>query len=297
MEARGAMRWSAALLLGFGVLSAASGCRNCDLVEAELRTRDSDLRELKSDLYQAQLRNEALIRELSAVRQTAPALISPEQAAQIYTLKQVTLGRQTGGYDEDHAPGDEALQVVLEPRDIDGHVIKAPGSLHVEALEITPEGLKTPPSSWDLSPDQVRRTWRSGLWTTGYFIVLAWKNWPTMERLRVVVRFTLADGRVFEADKDVTVHLAPPALRKQAPANPSPEIPGPVFPDPQSTLSTPRRLDLKPGATSGTSSPASGISVQTTTMWRPKSTPSLADSVQLLRPEALERPPADPLGP
>src|SRR5207302_8908304 len=123
----------------------------------------------------------------------------------------------TGGVDEDGCPGDEALEVVVEPRDADGHTIKAPGSVHVEALEISPEGLKVPLSSWDLTPEQVRHTWRSGLLSTGYFIVLPWKNWPSSEKLRVVAQFTLADGRLFEADKDITVRLSPLTRRKTAP--------------------------------------------------------------------------------
>src|SRR6516164_5925064 len=96
-----------AMLLGSTLLIASLGCRNKDLVEAELRTRDNDVRELRADLAQAELQNEALLRELGALRQGAVSKISPEFAAQTYTLKQITLGRGTGGYDDDHFPGDE----------------------------------------------------------------------------------------------------------------------------------------------------------------------------------------------
>src|SRR5205807_409209 len=110
-----------------------------DLVEAELRTRENDLREMRADLNRTECQNEALLREIQALRQGGVSHFSPEQASQSYTLKQITLGRGTGGYDNDDCPGDEALQVVVEPRDCDGHTIKAPGELHVEALQITPE--------------------------------------------------------------------------------------------------------------------------------------------------------------
>src|SRR5207253_9733379 len=104
-----------------------------------------------------------------------------------------------------------------EPRDGDGHAIEAPGALHVEALEINTEGIKTPISSWDISPDRLRRIWRVGLLSSGYVIVLPWQHWPTSEKVRVVARFTLIDGRVFEADKDVTVRLTPQARQKPLP--------------------------------------------------------------------------------
>src|SRR5438132_758204 len=151
------MRGPAALLLGLGCLSAAIGCRNCDLLEAELRTRENELREMRADLARAEAHNEALLHELGTLRQSTAAKPSPEQASQTYTLKEIVLGRQTGGYDDDHCPGDEALQVILEPRDGDGHAIKAPGTLHVEVLEINAQGLKTPLSAWDLSADPPRR--------------------------------------------------------------------------------------------------------------------------------------------
>jgi hypothetical protein len=278
------------------------GCRNCDLVEAELRSRYNELREARADLAQAEWQNEALLRELSALRHGTPANISPELASQTYTLKQITLGRGTGGVDEDDCPGDEALQIVLEPRDGDGHTIKAPGSVHVEALEISPEGVKTPLSSWDLSADQVRHTWRSGLLSTGYFILLPWKNWPSSQKLRIVAQFTLIDGRLFEADKDINIRLTAVTGRK-APPGPHPAE-GAAPSDPGPTLPPPRKLESKP--TSGFQSwwppPGSGASadaapnsspVQPAANWRPKAAPPLLDSIQLLRPTQLKYQPGE----
>lgn len=219
-------------LLALALALPASGCRNCDLVEAELRAKENDLRDLRCELARCEACNDGLMRELALIRRAGNSAISPELASQTFTLKQITLARGTGGLDDDGVPGDEALQVVVEPRDADGHPIKAPGAIHVEALEITSEGLKVPLSSWDLTPDQVRRTWRAGLFGTGYNLVLNWKTQPTNEKLRVVVRFTLLDGRTFEADKDVTIRLgkqAPlPKALPMAPAAPEPILEKPM---------------------------------------------------------------------
>ncbi len=316
-----------------------AGCRNCDLVEAELRSRESDLRELRADLARAEGENEALMHEVGALRQGTSSKITPELASQTYTLKQVVLGRGTGGYDEDNCPGDEALQVVLEPRDSDGHSIKAPGALHVEAQEITPEGLKIPLSSWEIPPHQLRRSWRSGLLSTGYVVVLPWQNWPSSEKIRVIARFTLADGRVFEADKDVTIRLAPAAYRKTAPLPHPLDGPGPVLPEPDETLPPPRKVprsgdrgttgDAIPSAkasplwhgltpwwhglrtvpqsgdsgTTGDAIPSSKAwwllppggaePVERASMWHANPSPSIADSIQLLRPTALTHEPGE----
>ncbi len=193
-------------LLVFGT----TGCQsNSDLVEAELRTRERELREAREELGKCRSYNQAMQREMHAIRGSASAKITPEQASQMYTLQKIVLGRQTGGYNSGDKPVDEALQVVIEPQDPDGHAIKAPGTLTVQAVEINAEGLKRPLATWYVTEDQMRRNWRSGLFTTGYFVVLPWQSWPTTDKLRVIAQFTLADGRQFEADKDVTVHLPP----------------------------------------------------------------------------------------
>jgi hypothetical protein len=205
------------------------GCRNCDLVEAELRSRDHELREVRDELHRMQACNDTLHREIKALRRNCTPRTPCEESSLIFSLKSVALGRQTGGWDDDDCPGDEALQVVLEPRDPDGHVIKAPGILQVQALEISPEGLKRPLAAWQVSPENLRRTWKSGLLSTGYFVILPWKAWPTTEKVRVIAVFTLADGRTFEADRDVSVRLTPISRRKALPVDPflAPP-PGPV---------------------------------------------------------------------
>src|SRR5256885_3879302 len=40
----------------------------------------------------------------------------------------------------------------------DGQAIKAPGHLRVTALEISPEGLKAPLSTWEIPPQELRRS-------------------------------------------------------------------------------------------------------------------------------------------
>jgi len=215
--------WS---LLALALLPAAGGCRSsCEHVEAELRRRETELHETRDELERAQAINETLQRELCALRQTPsppPTSLSGKApvpsshvVAPLGTIKDIALSRQTGGLDEDRLPGDEALQVVVEPRDYDGHALKVHGQLQVTALEILPEGVKKPLSTWEVSDDQLRRSWKTGLFGSGFYVVLPWQCPPSATKLRVIVRFTQADGRLFEADRDVTVRLLPipkPAL-------------------------------------------------------------------------------------
>ena len=183
------------------------GWRNRDLLETELRTKEIQYNDLRDEHERTEHYNRALEREVAALRHGEK--ISPEQASQTFTLKRITLGRMTGGVDTDNKAGDDALQVVVEPRDGADHLLKAPGTLHVFALQMDSQGIKTPLSTWDVCTDDLRRSWKGGLFSSGYVVTLPWKNWPTCEHLRVIARLVLSDGRAFEADKDVKIHLAP----------------------------------------------------------------------------------------
>ena len=190
----------------FGSLLLA-GCRSRDLVENELRARDIQYREAMEELGRTEAQNQALQRELDAVRRGAN--MPPELAAQMFGVKRIVLGRMTGGYDNDGVAGDEALQVILEPRDASDHSMKAPGKAIITALEIHPQGVKTPIGEWVISPDQLRHSWKQGLLNTGYTLILPWKTFPQTENVRVVARVILADDRIYETDKDVRVRVVP----------------------------------------------------------------------------------------
>src|SRR5207249_3466130 len=145
------MRWPVMLVLA-ACLTTLAGCRTSprkDLVEAELRVKDQDLRELRSDLERTEAYNQYLQRELRNIQQLAPGMLLTEGVSSS-RVKSIQLGRQTGGVDDDNLPGDEALQVVIEPRDGDNHTVKALGTAQVHAFEITAEGLKKPLGTWQV---------------------------------------------------------------------------------------------------------------------------------------------------
>lgn len=279
-----------------------AGCRShrTDLLEAELRTLEQDLYHLRSELHRSEACNDALQRELGAVRKGVLVSPLPEQASQTLSLRQIALGRGTGGHDDDDCPGDEGIQIVVEPRDQDNHTIKAPGTLYVQALEITPEGLKQPVSAWEVTPDQLRRKWQSGLLSTGYRVTLPWQSWPCNEKVRVVARFILADGRTFEAEKDITIRPTSPARRKALPP-PEPGIPlPPRKPDPEESLPPPRKVEPSPGPDLHSASKQAWTNPQWKNppppddagIWQPNKPPPIHTAIQLLPPVRLGIAPA-----
>jgi hypothetical protein len=248
-------------------LAGAAGCRSrSDLVEAELRTKDRQLRETQGELMRAETMNEALETTLREQRAVGVPVCRPG-AGPLGLVKDIQLGRGTGGIDEDKVPGDEGIQVVVVPRDIDGSAIKAPGTLRVTALEILPVGTKVSLSAWDVSANQLRQTWRSGLLSTGYYVTLPWQTLPRTEKLRIVAQFQPLEGGVFEAERDVQIRLLlepqhrPNVVYPAVPAGPG--LPPPALPaQPDLPVGPPPRT-VPPGEPIGPPKPASALGLPT----------------------------------
>ncbi|CAN5254794.1 hypothetical protein BH11PLA2_BH11PLA2_30590 [soil metagenome] len=186
------------------------GCKNSqkyDLIEAELRAKNRQLDEANAELEHLRMLSQVYQSNLS---RTADPTSRPGNVPTV-PLKEITLGSGTGGADNDGKPGDEALQIVLVPKDDEGSAVKVPGKVLILASEIQSNGVKVPIGRWDVDPDKLRRHWRSSLLTSGFFLTLSWDKPPTTEKLRITVRYTTLDGRVFETDRDVTVKLLFPS--------------------------------------------------------------------------------------
>lgn len=255
------------------ILLGAAGCRhntNQQLLESELSAKEIQYRELLDEHEKSEHHAKALQREIEALRKGSP--LSPEQAAQTYNVKRITLGRLTGGQDMDKKSGDDALLLLVEPRDGSDHIIKAPGRLRVWVLEITQEGVKKPFTVWDVSPDELSHSWKSSLLSSGYVLTLRWKSYPTSENLRVVVRLTTLEGRVFETDKDIRVQLLPGADKLRPPPFDSGPAAPELLPQPESDRPAPVRFGNMNAVT-----PASN--------WQPA---PLDDAVKLQRPTPIE---------
>ncbi len=190
------------------LLTFSTGCKSnnkYDLIEAELRTRESELAATRAELDRS--RNLLRAYETSQSRGAPTPGPQPGASGPFVPVKEVSLARGTGGVDDDGAPGDEGLMVVIVPKDEDGSAVKVPARALVAAWEITPAGLKNPIGSWEIPSDKLRRTWKSGLISTGYFVAVPWQTLPSNDRVRIAVRLITTDGRAFEADRDVTVKV------------------------------------------------------------------------------------------
>ena len=241
------------------LLLACAGCKSgglvgkdksYDLLEAELRTREREILELRGEVQHQRQLNLTYQRQPAWDATVQPGYaqhggqVFPTGSAPTLPLKEVALGSGTGGVDEDGKPGDESLVVAIVPRDDDGTAVKVPGQAVIAAYEISPQGLKSQIGQWNVTPDQLRRAWKSGLLSSGYFVPLQWDKLPGTDRLRIVARFTSNDGQTFEADKDVTVRVLPGSRPGGSPTPtvaPPGGLPPPELPSSSEELPPPQR--------------------------------------------------------
>ena len=213
------------------------GCRSnkqYDGIEAELRTRNRELAETQKALDRTREINRAYEQSLG----TIPGANPIPQGTGNCSIREIALGRGTGGVDDDAIPGDEYLMVVIVPTDEDKSAVKVPARASIAAWEYGPDGLKRAIGTWEVSAEQLRSTWKGGLLSTGYFVPLQWQQFPTTTKVRVAVRLTAADGRMYEADRDISVrpmvqaYPATPVMPGRQPLLPGSPPPGvpPVLP-------------------------------------------------------------------
>ena len=142
-SARRRPRWAGRVLLGVAVAGSltAAGCKQFsnlagknpkeDLLEAELRTREREILELRAENTNLKGLVEVYSRGAvgGPVMVPGPVLGGPVgvMPADGGICKAVTLATGTGGRDDDGLPGDELLQVVISPKDADGTAVKVPG--------------------------------------------------------------------------------------------------------------------------------------------------------------------------
>ena len=220
-----------AISLGLVGLMGCKANTKYDGIEAELRTRNRELSEAQHALDRSREMNRAYEQSRGTIPGMAP--MPPGPGGGSCGIREIALARGTGGVDDDAIPGDEYLMVVIVPTDEDKSAVKAAGRATIGAWEYGPDGLKRLIGTWEVSAEQLRSTWKSGLLATGYFVPLQWQHFPTTSKVRVAVRLTSTDGRMYEADRDISVRpmtsAVPTTRQPLTPGVPPPGVP-PVLP-------------------------------------------------------------------
>jgi len=115
--------------------------------------------------------------------------------------------RHTRGVDVDQQGGDDALHVVIEPRNAHGEFIPEVGNVSVVLLDPARQGEAARVGRWDFNADMVRyQLTLSG--KRNIPLQLPWSDQkPQNSRLQMFVRMEIADGQKVEASREVNILL------------------------------------------------------------------------------------------
>ena len=119
----------------------------------------------------------------------------------------------TGGLDRDGSPGDELLNVVLAPHDSEGDVVKLPGRIQLDVLDLSRADNDRLIGRWEFTVDESRQHWNRTWFGSGYHFNLPWQQVPESNELLLHARLTTTDDRVFNTS--TTIHIHPPGATSQ----------------------------------------------------------------------------------
>lgn len=120
----------------------------------------------------------------------------------------VEIGQHTGGLDADKQPGHELVKVFVLPRDSDGSVIKAAGSVTLQLYDLALPEDQTLLVENTIDVEDLSKHWSSGFMTYHYSFELPLPQPLQHEELTLRVAFTdYLTGRTHSAQKTISVAL------------------------------------------------------------------------------------------
>jgi len=172
--------------------------------------------QLRKDMQGLQAKVDELQRQRSADVLTINSLkdasgpatekLSEERLAELFTTHSIAIGRGTAGDDSDpSSPGYEGFTMLLMPSDQHNDVFKAAGNATVQLFDLSRTD-KPLLGKWDVSRQELGKTWIAGFTLQGYLLKFKWQEKPKTGRL--MLRVTFADqltGRVFEAQHEMVI--------------------------------------------------------------------------------------------
>jgi hypothetical protein len=123
----------ALLVLLAAVCSGGLGCASAG-ERAKLTTENIELREQNQRLQRELRGSEASLarvnEQLKVLRQ-----LGPDRPVDVFAPVKIEIASLSGGVDEDKIPGIDGVKLYIQPRDVDGDVVKTPGRIRVQLLD------------------------------------------------------------------------------------------------------------------------------------------------------------------
>lgn len=115
---------------------------------------------------------------------------SPERPVDLFAAVRLEIASLTGGANYDNRPGDDGINVYLDPRDADGDIVKEPGRIRIHLM--------------DPSDSHAPRSLGTCVFDTPEELGQAWHAWLGMNHYTLKCPF--AEGVALPANRKVVVH-------------------------------------------------------------------------------------------
>jgi len=192
---------AAMLLCLCALIHFVAGCESSAIRKTPLAEKvdklTQDKRELTRHIEHIESRNKDLQKQIN----TLHGLEDNVKLKDLCDLQRVRITKYTNLFDKDKDGKKETLIVYLQPIDQDGDIIKAPGDVHVQLLDLDKDKDPALLGKWHITPNKLRKLWFNALLKTNYRLTfdVADKLDSYEEPLTVTVTFTdYLSGKVFE---------------------------------------------------------------------------------------------------
>ena len=126
----------------------------------------------------------------------------------------------TRGHDVDGAPGDEGIDLLIQPRTSDGNIALQAGELTVSIIDPAESPTRQRIGLWKFLPEETKLFFaNTELGSRGILLHLPWdQSTPVNERLVIHVRFITPDSRVLKTSAELRIQPPSPDYRSDDPA-------------------------------------------------------------------------------
>jgi len=194
----------AVLFYSFALMALLAGCESAPITKNPLAEKVDKLSREKRELMSHIEHIESVNKDLQKQITTLHGLEDDVKLKDLCDIQSIRITKYTNLFDKDKDGTMETLIVYIQPIDQDGDIIKAPGDVHVQLLDLDKDKAPTLLGKWHITPSKLRKLWFSALLKTHYRMTFAVpERVKTFEEpLTVTVTFTdYLTGKVFEEQR------------------------------------------------------------------------------------------------
>jgi hypothetical protein len=186
------------------LLALLAGCESAPITKDPLAEKVDKLSREKKELMSHIERIESTNKDLQKQITTLHGLKDDVKLKDLCDIQSVRITKYTNLFDKDKDGKKETLIVYIQPIDQDGDIIKAPGDVHVQLLDLDKDRDPTLLGKWYITPGKLRKLWFSALLKTHYRLTFDTSDKVENPDKSLTVTVTFTDyltGKVFEEQR------------------------------------------------------------------------------------------------